>query len=376
MAIRAAGNCAMAYLVAFSVCLCLCAASEESSSLVSSVDIVQKGKHCVQVAKDVIEAVSQSKAELAMGHLRSLKQDSEHLMRYAQSRISLLEGERNGLLQQLTKLEEQIGEYGRRENSLKINQKKIEATLDMERRTCYAHRRQVREAEAELQRAERELQAAKRSEDATLVLGGIAGMGLAYCTGGLSLAVLPGLFLGLAGGKVLNTVQGNVDRAKRHLQDSKWALRGSETAVQKTEQHITTLEKQLSEILAEIRSRERESNKLHGETKKLKEAIAFQMEAAELWTMFQTAIEDAGVKTETLRKIIEKASEKRNWNILRSDGTKLVEATFLEAWEEVETTTHDGLLIERRAFAKHLSPWFYSVVISCTVSISSMFSSM
>ena len=49
----------MAYSVVFSVCLCLCAASGESSSLVSSVDIVQKGKHCVQVAKDVIEAVSQ-----------------------------------------------------------------------------------------------------------------------------------------------------------------------------------------------------------------------------------------------------------------------------------------------------------------------------
>ena len=295
-------------------------------------------------------------------------------MRYTQSRISLLEREKNDLLQQLTKLEELIGEYGKRENSLKINQKKTEATLDMKRRTCDARRQQVTEAEAELQRAERELQAAKQLEGATLVLGGIAGVGLAYCTGGLSLAL--GLILGLAGGAILNVVQGNVDRAKHHLQENEWALEEAETAVQQTEQHITTLEKQLSETSAEIRSKQRESNKLHREAKKLKEAIAFQMEAAELWTMFQTATEDAGVKTETLRKIIEKASEKRNWNILRSDGTKLVEATFLEAWEEVETTTHDGLLIERRAFAKHLSPWFYSVVISCTVSISSMFSSM
>ena len=369
MAIRAAGNCAMAYLVVFSVCLCLCAASGESLSLVSSVDIVQKGKHCVQVAKDVIEAVSQSEVELAMAHLQSLKQDSKHLMRYAQSGTSLLEGEGNGLLQQLKKLEEQIGEYGRRENSLKINQKKTEAILDMERRTCNAHRRQVIKAEAEFQQAERELQAAKQSEGAML-FGGIAGVGLAYCTGGLSLA---GLFLGLAGGAILNAVQGKVDRAKHHFQESEWALREAERVVQQTEQHITTLEKQLSEISAEIRSKQRESNKLHREAKKLKDAIAFRMEAAEFWTMLQTATEDAGVKTDTLRKIIEKASEKRNWNILRSDGTKLVEASFLEAWEEVETTTHDGLLIERRAFAKHCSPWFYSVVISCTVS---MFSSM
>ena len=127
---RQASAMGMAYLVLSSVCLCLCAAHSEEppSSLVSSVDIVQKGKHCVQVAKDVIEAASQSDAELAMAHLRSLQADSEHLRKYAQFRIGLLEGETNDFHRQLTKLEQQIGEYGQRENDLQREKKKMEVT--------------------------------------------------------------------------------------------------------------------------------------------------------------------------------------------------------------------------------------------------------
>ena len=99
------------------------------------------------------------------------------------------------------------------------------------------------------------------------------------------------------------------------------------------------------------------------------------MEAVDLWTMFLTATEDASVETEFLRKIVAHVTKKQNWNIFGSDGMKLVEASFLEAWGEVETTAQETgsyykrFLIERRAFAKHLSPWFYSVIISCTVSI-------
>lgn len=110
----------------------------------------------------------------------------------------------------------------------------------------------------------------------------------------------------------------------------------------------------------------------------MKEAIAFQMEADDLWTIFLTAVEDANIKTEFLREVIAKATEKRNWNILQSDGMKMVEASFLEAWEEVETTAQETkssdyenfLSAERRGFAVHLSPctWLYTLVTFCTVS--------
>ena len=52
--------------------------------------------------------------------------------------------------------------------------------------------------------------------------------------------------------------------------------------------------------------------------------------------MFAVPAEDAGSIAEFLRKAVAKATEKRNWNILRSDGT-----SFLEAWEVVETTAQE-----------------------------------
>ena len=162
---------------------------------------------------------------------------------------------------------------------------------------------------------------------------------------------------------------------KVNLQARKQALWEADKEVRQTKQHITTLQRELSEISAEIESKRRERDRLHGEVGKYKEAIAFQMEAVDLWTMFLTATEDADVETEFLRKIVAKVTKKQNWNIFGSDGMKLVEASFLEAWGEVETTAqetgsyHKRFLIERRALAKHLSPWFHSVIISCTVSI-------
>lgn len=103
-----------------------------------------------------------------------------------------------------------------------------------------------------------------------LVLGATAGVALAYCTGGLSLALLKGLFLGAAGGKVLNVLQGNVDTAKRNLQDSERALQEVEREVQQIKWHIMTLEKQ------DIENKKHECNMLHKEAKRLKEAVAFK----------------------------------------------------------------------------------------------------
>ena len=58
--------------------------------------------------------------------------------------------------------------------------------------------------------------------------------------------------------------------------------------------------------------------------------------------MFAIPAENAGSIAEFLRKAVAKATaEKRNWNILRSDGTRLVGTSFLEAWEEVETTAQE-----------------------------------
>lgn len=145
----------MGYLVIFYISLCLGAAHcEEPSSLIGNVDIVHKGRHCIQAARDVIEAVSQNEAQLAQAHLESLRADSKHLMRYAKFKIRQMESERSHLYQQLTKLEEQISESGRKEDGLKSEWRRAEVTLQRtieNRDTC---RQQVYRAEDDLRHAQ------------------------------------------------------------------------------------------------------------------------------------------------------------------------------------------------------------------------------
>lgn len=78
---------------------------------------------------------------------------------------------------------------------------------------------------------------------------------------------------------------------------------------------------------------------------------------------------DASVETEQLQRVIAKATD-----VLRSDGTKMAESSFLEAWEEVEITAQEmgsyhSRFIEHRALAIHLSPFSHLVFIFCTISI-------
>lgn len=316
------------------------ASGEETSTLISSIDIIKKGRQCVEVAESAIEAANQNDVDIAIAHLQSLQADGEYLAKHAQAKINLLNVNNNELHKQLDRVELQIGDYGQKENDLKRQMRSTEVALQSELRTREDNERLVGEAGRELQRAEHKLSDAKDDARDKRRVGAAIGGVVGLLTGGLGAAVAGGV-VGAAGAELINELKGDVDDAKDRVRSRGRALSNAEEAVRQTEKTTKNQEKQLAELSVEIESKILGRGKLHKEAKKIQKAIAFQMEAADLWDTFLQSTKGASDITEFLTRIVTKATERQYWNILRSDGTKLAEASFLEAWEEVEATAKE-----------------------------------
>lgn len=313
--------------------------ADKSFTLASSVDIIAKGRLCVEVAENAIQATMQNDIDTAMAHLQSLKEDGRYLSKHANSRINFLENREGELHKKLEGVQKKIADSSKKEIDFKEQLKITKITLQNEQRNRDDNIRQVQEAKNSLQHAERRLRDAKDDARDNRRNGALIGAVIGLFGG--PVGAIAGGALGAAGGELINEIEGDVRDAKDRVWSKEHALNEAETAVQRTQQLIANKETQLEELSINIKSKQGEQNSLYKEAEKVRNAIVFQMEAAELWGMFLQATEGATDWTKYLHKIVVRANDIQDWNILRSDGTKLAEASFLEAWEAVETTAKE-----------------------------------
>jgi chromosome segregation ATPase len=301
------------------------------SSLSGSLDIVVKGRLCIEVVENTVQALISGEGEKATTHLQSLQAESQYLEEHAESRIELLKGVRDGFQSEIRK---QIAECSLKKTTLESEKKNTEASLYKKQKDLEYGRNEISQARDELGRATDQ---AKHHAGRYGWIGAGLGTITGSCPAGLGGAAV-GFVVGGIGGKLVDYLGGldlerAVEKAQHRVRDTEQTFMISEKAVRDTEQLISKQEKEIADLTVEIESKKSQFDR---ETEQIREAIDFHTQAANLWGMVSTSAEDCSVNS--LKTIIAEATEKKSWKILRSDGTLLAEASFLEAWEEVETT--------------------------------------
>lgn len=310
--------------------------SNGESTFTENFDIIQNGKHCVEAAKTVVEATNKPDADEALEHLKSLQADKEHLAQHAKSTISSLERTQSEKQKELDQTEKEIGKLAQTEQDLKQEKARLEVTLKQQQQTLRDNEGKVAEENRVLEHARDRLKKAKKSAKKKKKKGGLIGGLVGLATGGVGAGIVGGI-AGAAGAEIINKIKGDIDRAKDKLHNQEHAVNEAKRAVSETQNHINNLNHKISEIPGQIERKRSERARRHDETGKIKTAIIFQRKSAQFWNMFLIYTEDAGEQTSYLKKIVEMATKMEDWNILRSGGTRLFQATFLEAWEEVES---------------------------------------
>ena len=147
-------------------------------------DIVRRGKNCLQVVTDVLTEIKIGNSTRASSKLHTLKQDAGILENEAEKLAKRLEAIDQFYQEKDTNLLHQVGELGGRENQLREQKRNVESNLAGQQSVLKDKESKLSSAESNLQAAERKLRQAKQDEKRRLTRSAIGGAVLGLLTGG------------------------------------------------------------------------------------------------------------------------------------------------------------------------------------------------
>ena len=304
-----------------------------------NLDLVRKGRNCVQAAEAAYDAVTRQDTNLhqVIVNLESLQEDGKNLAAYSQeakrkaeATEQQLQAEMNGLNTEKQQIEANI-------TKLRQDQANAERRLVQQKATLNDEVNSVGQMERDLSNAEHRLHRAKRKQKRKKRRFKIFGAAAGLAFGGLG-----GLVLGsLLGAGVAKLAPGDqISRAKAEIARRKAEISSTRKNITTTQKTIATIREQIVKLEANITENRKKADQLHASIGTTKKSIAFQLKAAHLWDVFTRAAADATGRTEHLKQVVDLTVARENLRILLSNGTVTIATSFLEAWEAV--LSHGG----------------------------------
>ena len=300
-----------------------------------SLDLVSKGKNCVQAAQAAYDAITRQDPNLhqVIVNLESLQEDGKNLAAYSEQAKETaevteqqLQAEMNGLSAEKQQIEANV-------TKLRQDQANAERTLAQQEATLNSDIVYIQQMERELADAESRLHVAKKNKKVLKLFEGIAGGAIGDLGGALLGSVLGAGVAGLA-------PSDQIQRAKAEISRQKTEISSTKKNITATQQIIATIQEQIVKLEANITENQKRADHLHASIGTTKKSIGFQLRAAHLWGMFTRAAADATGRTEHLKQVVDLAVARENLQILMSNGTMTIATSFLEAWEAV--LSHGG----------------------------------
>jgi len=302
-------------------------------------DLVSKGKNCIQAARAAYDAVTHRDPNLhqVIVNLESLQEDGENLAAYSQeakrqaeATEQQLQAEMNGLNTEKQQIEATVMKLRQDQANAERTLAQQEATLNSDVASIQTMERELANAEGRLHHAKKKR---KKKKKGIKKIAGIAGVAFGGLGGGILGGVLGASVAGLA-------PSDQIERAKAEIARRKAEISSTRKNITATQQTIATIQEQIVRLEANITENRKKADQLHASIGTTKKSIAFQLNAAHLWDVFTRAAADATGRTEHLRQVVNLAVARENLRILLSNGTVTIATSFLEAWEAV--LSHGG----------------------------------
>ena len=296
--------------------------------------VATRAKNWIEAAKNAI--YTESVAIRANQQLISLQDSGKELQRVSEVRKKELSVQLEQLHADMSSLQSKKNSYecsisaqsqdrDRAQHMLESQQGEL-SQIKQELSDAYSR---LHDAECDLHRQERK----KKTMTTTAVTVGVAAVVLGIFTGGVGAVALAPMTAATATGAVISSKK--VDEAKRTVNRKNSDISRLEGDIRNTNSTLSSTQSQIESYKRQIEENVRKVKAVHDKITSAKSTIAFMMETEELWNMFEMAVEKACERTERLKGIMGKATQKKSFKVLRSDGTIIIIDSFVDAWVEV-----------------------------------------
>ncbi|XP_064406330.1 uncharacterized protein LOC135351288 [Halichondria panicea] len=318
----------------------------------SQTSLVEKGKHCVAVASEVLKHNEMGQTVDASSKLVSMQKDAAVLANEAEKLAKRLEAVDDHYQEMDAKLHRQVGQLGMQEETLKTGKKNSESILAGQQSVLRNKESQLSSAESDLQRAEGKLRDAIKEEKSIQIGSAVGGAVLGLFTGGIGLLV--GAGVGASIGAIVNACRDEEKDARSARGRRKSDVDSAKSAVQSSENQISSLASQIKDLALQIQRLEQKRQEIHQKRSEIKTAIPVLKNSTQFWLLFKQLSEDGENRSTLLNKIVKKAHERESYEMFQSNGSQSAANTFFEAWKSIEVAAADG-------FSNHI----YSIDYNC-----------
>ena len=302
--------------------------------------LVKKGKDCVAVAKNTLDDIGSGRKEKALEKLSALQRDGSSLADAAEQLAKRLEAVEKHYQQKDAEVLREIGDLNRRESELK-NQKSVEESqLAAHQNVLQDNQNRLSSEEDRLRDAERKLRNAREEEKKIQIGSTVGGAVLGLFTGGV------GLLVGAAAGAGIGAIINDCRREERDARDAvsrrRNDLDSARSAVNASQGRISNVQSQISSLTNQIEYMKQQRLQSQKKIDEIRPVIVFVKKSVHFWLLFKQMSEHGADRTALLQKIVTRAAEKGDYQALQSKSSQRVAGTFIEAWEELETTAEHG----------------------------------
>lgn len=301
---------------------------------------MKKGKDCVAVAKSTLDDIGSGRGEVAAQRLSALQRDGSSLADAAEELAQRLEAVDKYYQDKDAEVLREIGELHRRESELKNQKIGEEGQLAAHQSQLQDNQNRLSSEEDRLRNAERKLRNAQEEEKKIQIGSTVGGAVLGLFTGGV------GLLVGAAAGAGIGAIINDCRREERDARDAvnrrRNDLDNARSAVNASMGRISNVQSQISSLTNQIAHMQQQRDQSHKKLNEIRAMIEFAKKSAHFWRLFKQISVHGVDRTILLQKIVTMAAEREDYRALQSTSSQRIAGTFIEAWEEMETTAEHG----------------------------------
>ena len=302
--------------------------------------LVKKGKDCVAVAKTTLDDIGSGREEMALKKLSALQRDGSSLADAAEQLAKRLEAVDKYYQDKDAEVLREIEGLNRRESELKHQKIGEESQLAAHQNVLQDNQNRLSSEEDRLRDAERKLRNAQEEEKKIQIGSTVGGAVLGLFTGGIGLLV--GAAAGAGIGAIINDCRREEKDARDAVNRRRNNLESARSAVNDSHSRISNVESQIRSLTNQIECMKQQRDQSRKKIDEIRPVIVFVKESVHFWLLFKQISEHGVDRTALLQKIVTKAAEHRDCQALQSKSSQRIAGTFIEAWEEMETTAESG----------------------------------
>ena len=302
--------------------------------------LINTGKDCIAVVKHALDDICSGKEDMAIQKLSVLQKDGIFLADAAEKLAKRLEVVEKHYQNKDAEMLSEIGNLNRKESEMKREKSEEEGKLSAQLDKLQDSKDQLSSSEDDLREAEDKRKKAedkrkKAEENERKIQIGSAVVGL-FTFG------LVGAAVGAGVGAIVNACRKEEEEARAAVKRRKSDLDDARSAVNENKRRISSVASQIKSLTEQVERMKQQRSEAHRKIDEIRGLIVLVKKSVEFWILFKQISEHGAGRTALLQRIVTRAAEKGEYRAIQSKSSYRIANTFIEAWEEMETTAEYG----------------------------------